>query len=207
MTNAERLNLLLPWLNGDPLADDQIRRLLVRFLGSFRAASVRVDLESARWLAHEAAASELRAVRSKLEHVFLTVAPSETKGAQGLESITEDDVTALLPLPSLAFDVRRSEREGRVVMLVGGQHQRLRDLIPFLVMHLFAAPDEITIARCQAWRENRWYKERCDRLFVVSQGRGRPRAFCRDRCTDQMNNVRRYESQRQEARRRRRKGR
>jgi hypothetical protein len=205
MTPAEQIELLLPWANDhdDALTLGVVRECLRRFLRSFSGSRLRVTGHRGLDLVHDASHAELQATRRKVMRLlesafwFSVDAPRDRRGH---ESLDWDDVRLPLSLPSIRFAaarrakgyVKRSQlgRKDHRQLLAGGAYEilieasRLRDLVPFLVLHLLAMPGAIGVARCSAPAPNDW-TQRCGRLFIIATGRkGRPREYCSRECTD-----------------------
>jgi hypothetical protein len=190
LTAPARLALLLPWLNGDGLGVVEIRRQLEDFLEAFNMS------EGVGHLRTQVGQNELRSIS----------APELDKLRQSLFDLlrrgflpTPDEHRAsgewwpwLQPFPSLQFGAihrsrqspgklsRATKSERRAYAAPGAYTQlvvgKLRDLVPFLVLHLLTAPGMAVIARCPAPAPND-RTSRCGR-FLVTAGRGRPRKFC-----------------------------
>ena len=184
-TPLGRLALLVPWVNGDGVP--QLRLQLAAFLGSFdgsagaghlqvhmgRAAQggTTPRLERARDLSE----AMLEDVRARVIAVLRTGFPLEPR----LKDVSGGEVEAF---PSLRFGVgrlRAGDRStaGAYTVVVDGA---LRDIVPFLVIHLLTTPGMATLTRCPAPTANNW-TERCGR-FVITHGKGRPRVFCSEAC-------------------------
>ena len=217
MTTAEQIDLLLPWLN-DRLPDRAVRRLLHAFLASFRATRIRLPEPGGHDLVADATDEELAATRRKLERLLSSAfwfSDEDEGDHRGTKHLDWEDVRLPLTFPSIRFgaarqvaSVKRSalNRRERKALADRGAYQvlieagRLRDLVPFLVLQLLAAPGEITISRCPAPAPLNW-KQRCGRLFIVAKGVGRPKEFCSRDCTNRRDSVRKEERKQEERKR------
>ena len=190
MTSHERLQRLLPWLNGVafPIAD--IREELTIFLAL--PAPGRGELlhpgepmisplvETGLSSLSEADAEQLR---HELQHVLAMVVPGSRPRQE-----------AMLNLKSLLFIVRaspapskrpRTARERRMAasqfpyLMVGGD---LRDVVLYQAMRLLTAPGTTLPTRCPAPAEGS-QEGRCDH-WVIASGprRGRRATYCSDAC-------------------------
>jgi hypothetical protein len=199
MTTPERLTLLLPLANGDQLSVADQRSRIFRFLHRFEARGLRLPSgEQELWDAHEATATELKAVAEKVKRVFTTGFMFDGTPAPGTEGIGPDDVRLPLTFPSLRFAAfspppgrRRADRRFGLMIEAG----RLRDLVPYLAMYLLTT-EAVAIARCPAPRYRAW-KERCDRFFIVG-GHGRPSKTCSKKCATRVKAKRINEQRRRE---------
>jgi hypothetical protein len=168
MTSAERLDLLLDWINGDKVSDAKARQLLLGFLHGFAGRNLRCSRDAGMWDAYDASNSELEAVRRKLRRLLESALPMDEQLHPSIRFEFED---LLLPItaPSLRFGVHPKSHE---LMIEGG---RLRDLVPFLVAHELSR--SMTVVRCEAPAPRAW-ESRCGR-FRGWLGKGRRPRFCR----------------------------
>jgi hypothetical protein len=176
MTPNQRLALLVPWLNGDPLTYAEVRRLLKRFLIGFRAAGIRLDAEDALWTVHEESTTKsLNAVRSKVARVIASAVPPlnpDRSNRQGKENITDADMP---PPVRLQFGIGRTSRGLEQIV----SSNEPRDLVAYAVAMLLTSGG-ITLGRCPAPAP--YSTRRCDRLLVTSVDKGRRPVFCSATC-------------------------
>jgi len=187
-TGPGRVALLLPWLNGDPVGELELKIRLLGFVGSFDGGETAgfVDASLARQVARldEPQPEPTGTLAEQLETLRLN-----------LREVLQADAKAR-SFPSLRFGVRcvrppakrsqlkaKKERQeyqdaGAAVLRVEGS---LMDLVPFLLMHLLTAPDMVMVVRCPAPQAGHW-RDQCGRWFVQAAGRGRPRDYCTDKC-------------------------
>lgn len=96
---------------------------------------------------------------------------------RGYEHIGPDDVMPPLSLPSLRFGLlgtgSKTRRQAHYEMHVNAA--RLRDLVPFLVLHLLTV-DDIPVSQCLAPGKDDW-RIPCHRLFIWTK-KGRPPEVC-----------------------------
>jgi hypothetical protein len=184
-TAAERLQTLLPWVNGDSSdAREPLAAFLKSFDGSASSGHLRALYEAGQDELQTGAVS-LDALRRDVEEVLMSGFPPEPGYSYVWGSRTRS-------LPSLRFGVWLNPHArklpakarhwwrtepGAFIRTVDG---KLRDLAPYLVMHLMTMRGMVTLARCPAPAAGDWMK-RCGR-FLVSGATGRPRTFCRDAC-------------------------
>jgi hypothetical protein len=82
------------------------------------------------------------------------------------------------PSAMTARERREHLGSGAYVLLVDGN---VRDLVRFLLGVLLTQPGMMIIKHCPAPKPKDW-KQSCDRFFLSTPGRGRPRTFCSDAC-------------------------
>lgn len=212
LTPRDRLALLVPWINGEPVP--RLKLVLLAFLGSFdgTAASGFVQTYSG-WLTRGSVPSRLepaaRLTPAHLVDVRARLVEALERGFR--QPVPKGDHARVIEYPSLRFGVRGtgrpplgtplapakgtlrarfSEREalrryrapGAYVLLVDGT---LLDMVPFLALHLLKEPGMARLTRCPAPAPNDW-TQRCGK-FVLTHGMGRPSIFCSEGCK-----VRRY---------------
>jgi hypothetical protein len=192
-TASARLALLVPWMNGDS-ADQPppaaLRRQLGEFLHGFdgSAAAGYVEVRRQRRTLPTFLRKKLTRDAADWEQVRTNLLLALQQGFDGTQ-------LGLLPLPSLRFAVRSTQRKapGKLSRASNGERRAYRapgayvlqvdgtiaDLVTYLVLHLLTGPD-VTIGRCPAPAP--YTKDtRCNR-FVVTTGQGRPRVFCSEAC-------------------------
>lgn len=226
LTAPARLNLLLPWINGESLPKELVRQRVMSFLHDFVGQNLSAKTYDSMWTAYHATAAEFEATRRKVRRLMEAGFPDsggesrylkETEDRRGrpafipvgdrsgLENIGFDDMLLPLSCPSLRFGIKpHAKHEASELFVEGG---RLQDLVGFLVLHLLTAGQTV-VARCDAPAPAAWH-ERCGR-FYVWVGRGRPRSFCSDECRtrhfDKLRYEKELEQQRAEHKRTRRSG-
>lgn len=187
MTATERLALLLPIANGDPLTTAQLRQRLFDFLRGFTARHLRLPkFEHELHQVSRATSSQLHDAAEAVVKVFtlglLAYGPHE-----GFEDTEPDDV-AMLTLPTLAFGVFRPKKKpGRSRFDWIVEAEDIEDLVPFLAMYLLAT-ETTRIMRCHAPRRGNW-EGKCHRIFVGG-GPGRARLTCDTACAVRVKNKR-----------------
>ena len=186
MTTLERVQKLLPWVNGDRLTSVEARGVVFGFLYGFEAAGLRLPSDGGLWGAHDATAKELEATLAKLRDVFAVGFwfAREEVPPDGLGHMGWSDIALPLSFPTLRFGATRADRRkqsrreftprGAYTLLVDSDE--LQDLVPFLVMHLLTTGD-LLVGRCSAPKFRSW-SERCNRLFIWGGGKGRPSNVC-----------------------------
>jgi hypothetical protein len=183
MTASARLGVLLPLANGDELSEADLRRRVFRFLHGFEGRGLRLQSgQQELWEVHDAAAAELKAVAKKVQTLFTTGFLFDGPAAPGTEGTGPDDIRLPLTFPSLRFGAftppkGRPRPDAMFTLIV--EAWRLRDLVPFLAMHLLTT-EGTTVSRCTAPAYRRW-ADSCNRFFVGS-GLGRPRSVCSEAC-------------------------
>ena len=171
---------MLPLANRDRLSEADLRRRVFRFLHGFEARGLRLQGgQGELWDTHHATATELKAVAEKVARVFTTaVLFEEGHAPPGTEGIGPDDISLPLTFPSLRFGAFGHGRQrGRFSLFV--EAGRLRDLVPFLAMHVMAT-EEVSVSRCHAPAYRDWAHE-CGRAFIW-RGHGRPPLVCSKEC-------------------------
>lgn len=195
LTAPERLDLLIPWLNGtfdvhhfeganpEPVAVwtdyAAIRRAVATFVGSFDGS------EGAGHVAAVAETPELTDEElDQLEAHSLLLLEQGFGEAQGLT----------FPTDALRFAVRSAGREApkkRGSVVAGGRAAErayraagayvlevsgpMPTLVPFLVAHLLTLPGMVAVKRC--------LRPGCDHFVVAMSGRrGAPKKFCSRTC-------------------------
>lgn len=205
LTAPDRLDLLLDWLNGEPLSVAAVRRQLDSFLesfdGSVSAGHLRVHAGTAGQGIYEiedVSSETLDAMRERLIDLLRRGFPPNIVVKHG-KFVTDqqwgESFPNIQPFPSLRFGVLRLPRPvlklsrassderrtyrapGAYTLLVEGE---LADLVPFLVAHLLTASGMAVVARCPAPAPSNW-DERC-RHFLVRTTGGHPREFCSEAC-------------------------
>lgn len=188
-----------------PLSADELkklRRVLDGFLHGFRDGRVRLHGEDGLVLVGHAGPDELLETADKLRRVLAEFAPRFNKKfdgrpdpepprgsprrakfaplydpkvfpwTDGKEELTDAEAGPGFAIEMLAFTVER----GALVLTA----QQLSDIAPLLFAYTLAG-DEVRVGRCDA--PQAWAKHlRCDRAFVVGNGKGRPREVCSDSC-------------------------
>jgi len=218
LTAPDRLALLLPWLNGEPLTDADIRRQLRSFVRSFDEATEDtgylrvVGMAAAGVLSLDATA--LQRLRDELRAVIHSGFPHDR--SIGPDRIERTWAVRQRPVPyRLLFgtvrvrdeepivkpsrkEKRQREAPGAYELIVSGD---MSDLVPYLVMHLLTASKAVAVARCPAPAPNNW-DERC-RQFLIRSGQGHPREFCSEACRVRSHAERLRKAQEEEALKRR----
>lgn len=196
VTASDKLNLLLPWLNGALDTDyAAVRRAIAAFVRSFDGS---------------AEAGHLEVVTDpRPAHLKKTTGPTDDELddlgatlqillAQGFGDQTLADLA--FPGASLRFAVRSSSRvkpkwhinrgTGKKVVMGGAKalrdyhaagayvlqvHGPMTELVPFLIAHLLTQPGMVAVRRCPA--------PGCQHFLVTAAAaRGRPQIFCSGSC-------------------------
>lgn len=187
------------------------------FLHAFVGQNLHARTYTSMWEAHAVAAAEFEAIRRKVRRLMEAGFPDSggesrylkesdqdrerrpafiKKGdRRGTENIGFEDMSLPLSCPSLRFGIRPHTKRGASVLFVEGG--RLRDLVPFLVLHLLTTGQTV-VARCDAPAPGAW-SERCGRFYVWI-GKGRPREFCSDACRARHFDKLRFEGERAQRR-------
>lgn len=189
-----RLNLLLPWLNGEAFSADEVRRLVMSFvLETRRAWQARPDCPLLGASVEAVAgvpywqASRTENLRATLAEVLDGASPATRRPATWRQ------------LPSLRWDVirvgsdqppwkvsRLSRRDRRAHFAPGTYRQLLAgepaDLVVYCLVRTLTEEGAVALARCPAPAPRDWSR-RCERWFCVTGGgRGRPREYCSLKC-------------------------
>ena len=214
MRTADRLNLLLPWLNATYDVSHarsvryRLRRFIESFDGSLESAFIRAEIAAegdfeqlmaggAAWyedqpkgtVSHEEYEEQLD-LHMRLNDLLRAGFPKE-------RGYTPAEFGDVVPL-SLGFGIKRmvarrlmsaerkraEARPGAYVMQVVGQR---RDLVLFLVMTLLTLPEAVVLERCPAPQPKPNATKPCGRWFVTKTG-GRPRQFCLE-CSSEKSNA------------------
>lgn len=199
LTAPDRLAQLLPWLNGEPLTDADIRQQLHAFLRSFDEATEHtgylriVGPVSARSVESETLERLRIALKATLQSGFWE---DRLVGTDTIERTWEvrmrphayqlrfgtvrrrDETPYAEPSQNPS---RRAKRQhaapGAYELVVSGP---VSDLVPYLAMHLLTAPGAASIGRCPAPAPNNW-DARCHQ-FLLRTTQGHPREFCSEAC-------------------------
>ena len=184
-----RLQLLLPWLNGDPVGSVELRLRLLGFVASFdgspAASHIEVRLTRLAARLDEPQPAPTASLAEQVEALRLAVRAV----------LLADDVADARSFPSLQFGIRRlppppkrsrlttrerrmSQDAGAAVLCVEGS---LSDLVPFLFMHVLTTSSALALMRCPAPQAGQ-PTHRCGRWFIQRAGVGRPQEFCSHRC-------------------------
>jgi hypothetical protein len=186
-TGPDRLSPLLPWINGDPLSSDEVRRLLNRFTSTHAGGDLLglsaepgerppgVPAPSARQITH---------LRREVLAVLRESAPT---GARVWS-------TTLRRLPSLQFAVTRSVQPGKRSTMSATERRayvesayrmtvtgRLRDIVLYTLMRTLTEAGAVALAQCEAPTADDAERP-CHRWFIAWGRRGRPGVFCSSAC-------------------------
>lgn len=159
VTAADRLAILIPWLNGDDVDPEDVA---LRFLNSFNVD--RGVLGVLRHTGHDGAMFDFLETRLELLEILQWADASQPP---------------LKPLQHLRFSIVTAD-DGRYRFLVHGDAQEAL-LFAFMQTLTEAAP----LGLCPAPAPHDWTRP-CDRLFVIQSGRGRRRKYCSDSCRVRM---------------------
>jgi len=193
VTAAERLALLLPWINGD--ADDpgpDVDRFLASMSGDFLGLvpEPHGTFTERQW-------SNLRADILRL--LEPTEEPPDLDPVWGTGGVPE-----VRSLPSLRFGVSRVRAKpakqptarvergevngpGAFRMTVRG---RYRDVVLYAVMRTLTEEGAVILSRCPAPAPGDW-SQRCGRYLITGRRVGRPQEYCSDACRVRANRERR----------------
>jgi len=198
LTALKRLELLLPWLNGDGRSYEDTRERLWEFLGPPTPGN------TTKWETSDSGftrASLEPAIRGLYGHEDATgatppVSPAELERLRvDLRRVLDGEAVGL----QLSLSVRPSDRPrhgawrngklspaARKATLGAGHYvvhfeaTGLHDTVLYLFMRLLTAPGAATLARCPAPLPG---KRHCEHWFVaIGPRRGRPARFCSDAC-------------------------
>jgi hypothetical protein len=172
LTAPERLQLLLPWINGDGLATALVRERLWRFLEPHTGA-YGSGLEARGYT---------RTLRPSINSELFG---RDSKRRLNLSRLRQD-LRALMNgtldhrFPSLRFAVQHwPSGSGQYVVAVDG---RVRDVVLYQVMRLLTAPGMVVLARCPAPAPNDWSRTCGNWLVTRGRHRGRPSTYCSMKC-------------------------
>lgn len=204
-TAADRIKLLLGWLNDEDPSDwpvGKVRSLLKDFVSSFdgSAGASYVRAVQNPWtrpaymprrplpegipdIATFSEAEQQGILHEALRDILLRGFPLEpgyeppaSTDLQDLELAFGIDRRA--PLPTAKTKEQRYWRShpgAYVVQVAGDQFE----LVPFLLMHVLTAVGTVALTRCPAPAPDNWEK-RCGRFVVSRKGPGRPPEFCEE---------------------------
>jgi hypothetical protein len=180
MTATERLLLLLPLANRDPLTTAELRSRVSDFLDGFEARGLRLSGgEDHMRNVHHATPAELKAVAEGVAHVFFVGLLFEGPPWKGMEDTGPDDMGMPLEFPSLKFGAFKPKVRKRARFDWMVEADSLHDLVAYLVMYILAT-EETRFARCHAPALRNW-KNKCHRI-LIGGGLGRTRLTCNDAC-------------------------
>lgn len=191
-STADRLELLLPWINDERYPQsarewreelpERLARFVASFNGSAEAGYVRATVapsDRPPWLQEGTENIDQDEVLHTVLADILRRGFPNNKG-------TLDYVDGLLPIHDLRFGVERRaapsskrkdrQQAGAYVQVVAGERMYL---VSWLVMHLLTLPGALDLRKCDAPRP--YSTERCGHYFVAG-GRGRPQQFCSRTC-------------------------
>ena len=188
-TTADRLTLLVEWVNDDFWSGDdgpahqltsevqsRLRRFVESFDGSAAAGYVRVEPFGA---GAGVLPPDLLLPKLSMLHMALIELLRSGFPEPGYPPSEWKEVSAF---PSIQFGLappsKRKKKGGAYRLVVSGKPF---DLVRFLVIHLLTtAGGESVLASCPAPKAFS-SSERCGK-FLVTVGQGRPRKFCSDAC-------------------------
>lgn len=180
---SDRLETLIPWLDGDPMTDVEALDRVARFLDGCTSAWLADADGEMPWLCDEDGftTGQVDRLRRDLRRVLVDAIGGGPPTTFPLNSLRFGVVKARArpePLPADNAERRLILGPGHYRTVVWGD---LRDLALYALMRTLTEPGASEISRCPAPAPGDWSSE-CGRFVVTAVGPGRPKRYCSSKC-------------------------